>query len=109
MDLITQICDSKVENCDNTMLTPSDYFRPHSPKDLYVFGAVSLFNAIMPIIYYAVSKDYSGDYYDRNPDQDPDRRGDRDDRNGQEIVQLYAADQTMIDKTNIGPLIVNDD
>jgi len=87
------------------MLSPSDYFRPHSPKDFYVFGAVSFFNAILPIIYYAVSKDYSGDYYSRNPDQDPNRQGAR---NGQEVVQLYAADQTMIDKTNIGPLIVSD-
>jgi hypothetical protein len=44
---------------------------PVSAVDYYVFGFVSLFNTITPIIYYVVSTDYGGKYYEKNPDQFP--------------------------------------
>ena len=43
-----------------------------------MFGIVSLVNAFGPVAYYALSYDYSGNYYTKHPNDDP-RSGSKDD------------------------------
>jgi len=65
-------CDPNHYDCSG--LEPSLHSRHLTSSDYYIFGAVGLFNAMLPAAYYAFSTDYSGEYYKKNPKDDPSRK-----------------------------------
>ena len=70
MDLTSLVCNNQVENCMLT-LSVEDIEAPVDSTDYYVFGFVSLFNAIVPLIYFNASTDVGGKFYEKNPKEFP--------------------------------------
>ena len=71
-EFIPNVCDPELEICEPIQQT----VLPHYPaKELYFFAGVSLFNAIGPALYYALSSDFSGRYYERDHPFDRDNNG----------------------------------
>ena len=65
-------CDPHSDDCKS--VEPKLHEHHVSDSEYYIFGAVSFFNAVLPVAYYALSYDYSGDYYKKNPSKSPGKK-----------------------------------
>ena len=70
MDLTSSICNNSIESC-MLSLNKEDIETPVDSTDYYVFGFMSLFNAVVPLIYFNVSTDVGGKFYEKNPKEFP--------------------------------------
>ncbi len=70
MDLTSRMCNDSIENCMLT-LNVEEVEAPIDSTDYYIFGFMSLFNAVVPLIYFNVSTDVGGKFYEKNPKEFP--------------------------------------
>ena len=54
-NLTTRDCDPNIEDC--SAFVPLEW-PEHTPSDLYTYAAISFANAVLPALYYNISKDY---------------------------------------------------
>ncbi len=73
MDLTSRMCNDSIENCMLT-LNVEEVEAPIDSTDYYIFGFMSLFNAVVPLVYFNLSTDVSGKFYEKNPKEFPGKK-----------------------------------
>ena len=61
---IREDCDPAIEDC--VLAEQPLQFNEYPARDLHIFAATSIVNAVLPTLYYLVSTDYTGTYADRH-------------------------------------------